>query len=37
MFDVDNGITILSIKEGDIRNHFRVRNQIAMIDTNQSG
>jgi hypothetical protein len=37
IFDVDNWITILSIKEGDIRNHFRLRNQIAMVDTNQSG
>lgn len=37
IFDIDNGITIMSIKEGDIRNHFRVKNQIAMLDTNQSG
>jgi hypothetical protein len=37
MFDVDNGITIISIKEGDLRNHFRVRNQIARVDNNQSG
>jgi hypothetical protein len=29
MFAVDNAITIISIKEGDIRNHFRVRNQIV--------
>ncbi len=30
-FEVDNSIKIVSIKEGDIRNHFRIRDRISQI------